>query len=71
MRLGTVIQSMSSIIIGVAIGFYYSWKLTLAIVGFAPFIMAAGWLQMKVLAGYTEEGQDALENAGKVSIDNV
>ena len=65
-RLGTMLQSLGGIGTGLIIGFIYSWKLTLCVLAFVPFIMAAGMLQMKILAGYSQEGQKALEESGKV-----
>lgn len=65
-RLGTLLQSFASIGCGLTIGFVYSWKLTLFIVAFAPFIMVAGFLQMKVFTGTADGDMDKLEEAGKV-----
>ncbi len=65
-RIGTIVSTLASIGTGIIIGFIYSWKLTLGILAFVPFILAAGVLQMKMLGGFTKEGQEALENAGKV-----
>lgn len=66
-RFGTIIQSVSCLGAGFIIGFIYSWKLTLMIIGFVPFMMAAGMLQMKIMGGSAKRGQTALEGAGKVS----
>lgn len=66
-RMGTVIQSIGGIGVGLIIGFIYSWQLTLLVLAFVPFIMAAGMLQMKILAGYSNQGQKSLEESGKVS----
>ena len=66
-RLATFCQSMSSIGAGIIIGFIYSWELTLLILGFAPFMLASGFIQMKVLSGNAGDKKTALENAGKVS----
>lgn len=62
---------MASVGTGVIIGFVYSWKLTLVILGFIPFIIGAGLLQMKVIQGFSGEGQKALEGAGKVAAEVI
>ena len=64
--MGTMFQSLSSIGIGIIIGFVFSWKLTLTVIGFVPFIMIGGFLQMKILQGFAHDGKEALENASKV-----
>lgn len=61
-----MLQSLASIGAGIGIGFAYSWKLTLLIVGFAPFILMSGMIQMKVVAGNKEANRAAMEGAGKV-----
>ena len=62
-----MLQSLSSIGAGIGIGFAYSWKLTLLIIAFAPFILMSGFIQMKVVAGNKEANRAAMEGAGKVS----
>ena len=68
-RLGTMTQSLSSVGTGLVIGFVYSWQLTLGILAFVPFISIAGFIQMKLLGGYSQESQEALESAGKVDLE--
>jgi len=55
-----------SILAGLAIGFVYSWQLTLVILAFAPFLVIGGTLQFKMMSGGTGTSQGALEGAGKV-----
>ena len=38
------------------------------IIGFVPFILAAGMLQMKIMGGSAKQSQSSLEGAGKVRI---
>ena len=65
-RFGTAFQSIASVGVGIIIGFIYSWKLALGILAFVPFIGVAGLLQMKLMQGYSADGREALEGAGKV-----
>jgi ATP-binding cassette subfamily B (MDR/TAP) protein 1 len=71
-RLGTAFQSLASLGTGIIIGFVYSYKLTFLILAFMPFIVISGYLQMKVMGGgFSGEGQEALEAAGKVSTEAI
>ena len=65
-RLGVLVQSLSSIGAGIVIGFIFSWKLTLVIFLFLPAIGIAGYLEMRMMQGYANAGQHALEEATKV-----
>ena len=60
-------QSLSGIAAGLGIGFYYSWELTLCVLGFGPFIMLANLAQIKITSGLSKRNDTATENAGKVS----
>lgn len=70
-RLGTIIQSLCSILTGLVIGFVYSWKLSLLICGFAPLMMIGGFIQMKVMTGGAKGDKIALEEAGKISVEAI
>ena len=61
-----LLQSLGSIGVGIIIGFVFSWKLTLVILLFIPFIGIAGALEMKMFKGVAGENQEALGAAGKV-----
>ena len=66
-RLGMFIQSLSGIAAGLGIGFYYSWELTLCVLGFGPFIMLANLAQIRIADGQGKRNDAASENAGQVS----
>lgn len=70
-RLGTTFQSIAALGTGIVIGFIYSWKLTLLILAFMPFIVIAGYINMKVMSGFSGEGQEALEESGKVAVEAI
>ena len=46
--------------------FYFSWKLTLLILGFLPFIALSGGFQAKMLTGFAKQDKHAMEAAGRV-----
>ncbi|XP_053373066.1 ATP-dependent translocase ABCB1-like isoform X2 [Mercenaria mercenaria] len=70
-RLGSTLMSITSIVAGLVIGFIYSWKLTLLIIAFLPFLMIGGALQMKMLQGAAGKNKEALETAGKIAIESI
>lgn len=65
-RIATLLQALASIILGLTIGFVYSWKLALVLTAFGPFMMLAGFVQMRVMTGNSNTNKEALETAGKV-----
>ena len=65
-RLGMALMSVCSLLAGVIIAFIYSWKLSLIVLAFFPFMAIAGALQMKMLTGAAGKNKEALEASGKV-----
>lgn len=65
-RLGTMLQVMSAVVAGIVIGFIYSWQLTLGLLAFAPILLLAGVMEMKMWTGQDTLDKELYENAGKV-----
>ena len=59
-----MIQSMAAIAAALGIGFAFCWELTLLILAFAPFILIAGFIQMRKFSG--KSNRKSTEDAGKV-----
>ncbi|ESO88014.1 hypothetical protein LOTGIDRAFT_126879, partial [Lottia gigantea] len=70
-RLGMAFQNISSMGIALVIAFIFGWKLSLLISAFLPFIVIAGAIQIKILAGVAGKNKTALENAGKVAVESL
>ena len=64
--MGMILQSISALGTGLTIGFIFSWELTLLLLGFGPFMMIAGFVQMKMMTGNKIRDKEAMEDAGKV-----
>lgn len=65
-RLGMILQAISCIGAGLAIGFIFSWKYTLFILGIVPIMLMAVAIQMKLAKGFSGKNNKELERAGKV-----
>ena len=61
-----VMQSLAAIGCGLAIGFIYSWKLTLVVLAFAPFMLLGNIIKMQVMTGGRTEKNSKMEEAAKV-----
>lgn len=65
-KLGMMIQNVANMGTALVISFIYGWQLTLLIIGFLPFIIAGGYMQIRIMAGVAGSNKTALEEAGKV-----
>jgi predicted MFS family arabinose efflux permease len=67
-RLGMILQAIGTISCGIVIGFIFSWKLTIFILGVMPFIFFAAMMQVKIAKGFSGKNNKNLETAGKVRL---
>lgn len=70
-RIGTVVSSISTAVISIAIGMYYSWQLGLVSLAFTPFIILAHYYEI-VLTNESNLGTaKALETSTKLAVEVV
>lgn len=64
--LGSSINMLSSLVIGLAFSFYYCWQMALAVFAVLPFFSIAGFIQMKLMSGTAVDkgGMDGGDEAG-------
>ena len=61
-----IVNSLTNIGVAIIMSFYFSWKLTLVILCFLPFIALSGGFQAKMLTGFAKQDKEAMEAAGQV-----
>lgn len=66
-QIGMIVNSLTNIGVAILMSFYFSWKLTLLILCFLPFIALSGGFQAKMLTGFAKEDKQAMEAAGQIS----
>ncbi|KFQ16908.1 Bile salt export pump, partial [Merops nubicus] len=66
-QIGMIISSITNIGMAMIIAFYFSWKLSLVILCFLPFLALSGAVQAKMLTGFASQDKKALEAAGQIS----
>ncbi|KAG8559742.1 hypothetical protein GDO81_017435 [Engystomops pustulosus] len=66
-QIGMIVNSLTNIGVALIIAFYFSWKLSLVILCFLPFLALSGALQAKMLTGFANQDKHAMESAGRIS----
>ncbi|TMS11608.1 Bile salt export pump [Larimichthys crocea] len=66
-QIGMIVNSLTNIGVAILMSFYFSWKLTLLILCFLPFIALSGGFQARMLTGFAKEDKQAMERAGRIS----
>ncbi|XP_074856744.1 bile salt export pump [Carettochelys insculpta] len=66
-QIGMIVNSLANIGVAIIIAFYYSWKLSLVIMCFLPFLALSGAVQAKMLTGLASQDKKAMEKTGQIS----
>jgi ABC-type multidrug transport system fused ATPase/permease subunit len=66
-RIGTLLNSISTFIIANTIALYFEWKLALVLMSLSPIILLSVFFEQKFIQGDTQVNQKCLENSAKVS----
>ncbi|XP_054636596.1 bile salt export pump-like [Dunckerocampus dactyliophorus] len=66
-QIGMIVNSLTNIGVAILMSFYFSWKLTLLILCFLPFIALSGGFQAKMFTGFAKQDKEAMESAGRIS----
>ncbi|KAJ9585114.1 hypothetical protein L9F63_020544, partial [Diploptera punctata] len=70
-RIGTVLQSIATISLGVGLALYYQWKLGLVTMAFTPIILLAQFSFHKTMTGESFSNQKAMEKSTKLAVEAV
>uniref|UniRef100_A0A8R1DVZ2 ABC-type xenobiotic transporter n=1 Tax=Caenorhabditis japonica TaxID=281687 RepID=A0A8R1DVZ2_CAEJA len=66
-KLALLVQMFAAFLAGYAIGFFYSWSMTLVMMGFAPLIVLSGAWMSKSMATRTKVEQETYAVAGAIA----
>ncbi|NWH83613.1 ABCBB protein, partial [Aegithalos caudatus] len=66
-QIGMIVNSFTNIGVAMIIAFYFSWKLSLVIMCFLPFLALSGAVQAKMLTGFASQDRKALEATGRIA----
>jgi len=67
-RLGTLIETMLTLVFAIIVAFAKQWVLTFLILAVVPVMFFASGLEVKALSGHAAANKKALEASGKVGI---
>ncbi|XP_055920973.1 ATP-dependent translocase ABCB1 [Eupeodes corollae] len=70
-RIGTILQSIATLVLGVGLAMYYEWSLGLIGLAFTPFILVATYFQRKVMADENMGTTKTMETCTKLAVEVV
>ncbi|XP_030388009.1 ATP-dependent translocase ABCB1 [Scaptodrosophila lebanonensis] len=70
-RIGTIIQSVATLLLGISLAMYYEWSLGLVALAFTPFILIAFYLQRIIMSQENMGNAKTMENSTKLAVEVV
>ncbi|KAK3887408.1 hypothetical protein Pcinc_008524 [Petrolisthes cinctipes] len=70
-RVGTVVQAITTLGTSTIMVLVFDWRLGLVSLPFIPFVLAAVYLQAKILMGQSVTESKILQDAGKIAIESI
>lgn len=69
--LAVICLNLSTVVTSLLIAFYYSWKLTLIVLGLSPLLMIAGAVNMAIIKRMTSQSEESEKFLGSLISDTV
>uniref|UniRef100_A0A8C5XYS9 Bile salt export pump n=1 Tax=Microcebus murinus TaxID=30608 RepID=A0A8C5XYS9_MICMU len=66
-QIGMIVNSFINVTVAMIIAFFFSWKLSLVILCFFPFLALSGAMQSKMLTGFASKDKQAMEIVGQIA----
>ncbi len=70
-RIGTLIETVTGLLLAVVIAFIYSWLLTFVVMALVPFIILAGAIHTKAITSRVSKNKKFVETSGKIVVDST
>ena len=69
--LGSILEAICSVLTGLGIGFYFSWRMSLACLGCTPFIVISGYMGAEFQQGLSVESENSHKYANLLAGDAI
>lgn len=70
-RVGAMLQAMSTLVLGIGVSMYYTWKMTLVAVVSIPLVLGAVFLEARVMGGQGMKEKKKMEAATRIAIEAI
>ncbi|XP_055916390.1 multidrug resistance protein homolog 49 [Eupeodes corollae] len=70
-RIGIMVQSVSTLLLGIIMSFIYSWNLTLVTLVTVPFVIGSIMIEGRYMEASSQVERQAVENASQVAVEAI
>lgn len=70
-RVGAILQAISTLVLGIGLSLYYTWKMTLVSVLSIPLVLGAVFLEARIMSGQSLQEKKKMEAATRVAVEAI
>ncbi|KAK4872648.1 hypothetical protein RN001_014677 [Aquatica leii] len=70
-RIGTILNSISTVLISLGTSFYFEWRIAFVSVCFSPLIVLSFYLEKKMIAKDTQGHYESLQKSTKIAVEAI
>lgn len=70
-RIGAILQAFSTLVIGIGLSMYYTWKMTLVSVVSIPLVLGAVFFEARVMGGQGMQEKKKMESATRIAVEAI
>lgn len=70
-RVGSILQALSTLVLGIGLSMYYTWKMTLVSVVSIPLVLGAVFFEARVMSGQGLQEKKKMEAATRIAIEAI
>lgn len=70
-RIGVILQAMSTLVLGIGLSMYYTWKMTLVSVVSIPLVLGAVFFEARVMSGQGMQEKKKMEEATRIAVEAI
>lgn len=70
-RIGSILQALSTLVLGIGLSMYYTWKMTLVSVVSIPLVLGAVFFEARIMSGQGMQEKKKMEGATRIAIEAI
>ncbi|KAK2584732.1 hypothetical protein KPH14_007064 [Odynerus spinipes] len=70
-RIGAILQALSTLVLGIGLSMYYTWKMTLVSVVSIPLVLGAVFFEARIMSGQGLQEKKKMECATRIAIEAI
>ncbi|KAL2727033.1 multidrug resistance protein 49 isoform X1 [Vespula squamosa] len=70
-RIGAILQALSTLVLGIGLSMYYTWKMTLVSVLSIPLVLGAVFFEARIMSGQGLQEKKKMEAATRIAIEAI